>query len=373
MSAGQPDQLGALRAAQAACRLLSGDLIVQSRTSGNWLRLTGTLREIWEALEHPIELDRLVMNFASRYRGAPGVVEGGLLEGLDLLEQHGLLAAAPTPSAEARQRDRYLWLLKRALTNLLYPEHDLRMVFLQGKGQTLAHDDLARALRDIRIEQPEAFRAVVDGKLVGHEPKARSHTMIGLFRLTSLERCAEAVLADAVRGDFLEAGVGQGGAAIFMRALQEAHGAGERRTWLADSFQGVPAPDASDAPFGVDLSEARAPWLAFDVATVQEHFRRYDLLGPQVRFIPGWLADTLPTAETGPLALLRIDVDLFSSTTTALDVLYDRVAPGGCVIVDDYGGLAACRAAVDQFRARRGVAEPLQWADADGVFWRKPA
>ncbi len=311
--------------------------------------------------------------FAARYRGAPGVVESGLLEGLDVLEQHGLLSPAPSPSAEARQRDRYLWLIKRALTNLIYPEHDLRIAFLQAEGAGLEDAAQTRALRDIRIERPEAFRAVVDGKLTGREPKSRSHTMVGLFRLTGLERCAETVLADGVAGDFLEAGVGQGGAAIFMRALQEAHGVPARRTWLADSFQGPPPPAPSDAPYGLDLAEPKAPCVAFDQASVQEHFRRYDLLGPQVRFVGGWLADTLPGAETGPLALLRIDVDLFSATTTALEQLYERVSSGGVVIVDDYGAVASCREAVDGFRQRRGIAEPLHWTDAECVFWRKPA
>ena len=373
LSADPPAGLGALRAAQVASRLLSGDLILQSRTSGAWLRLTGTLREIWEALEYPVDLERLVAGFAARYRGAPGVVESGLLEGLDVLEQHGLLAPAPSPSAEARQRDRYLWLIKRALTNLIYPEHDLRIAFLEAEGAGLEEAARTRALRDIRIERPEAFRAVVDGKLTGREAKPRSHTVVGLFRLTGLERCAETALAAGVAGDFLEAGVGQGGAAIFLRALQEAHGVPARRTWLADSFQGPPPPAPSDAPYGLDLAEPKAPWLAFDQASVQEHFRRYDLLGPQVRFIGGWLADTLGAAETGPLALLRIDVDLFSSTTTVLEGLYDRVSPGGFVIVDDYGAVASCREAVDGFRQRRGITEPLHRTDAECVFWRKPA
>ena len=308
--------------------------------------------------------------FAGRYRGAPGVVEAGLLEGLDVLETHGLLAPAAAPGPEARQRDRYLWLLKRTLSGLLSLESDLRIDFLQGEGRGVEGAALARALHDIRIERPDEFRTLVAARLTGRGPQPRAATTIGLFRLTSLERCAEAVLEAGVAGDFLEAGVGAGGAAIFLRALQVAHGAAERRTWLADSFMGPPPPAASDAPYvGPDPVETPGP--AFDLATVQEHFRRYDLLDPQVRFIAGWWADTLPGAETGPLALVRIDVASFSAATTALDALYERVAPGGYLIVDDYGALAACRDAVDRFRERRAIAEPLRWADAACVFWRK--
>ena len=196
--------------------------------------------------------------------------------------------------------------------------------------------------------------------------------MIGLFRLANLERCAERVIAEGVPGDFLEAGVCKGGAAIFLRALQVAHGAAERRTWVVDSFEGVPPSDApTDAGYDIHLEESRLPWLACSESAVREHFQRYGLLDSNVRFLPGWLADTLPSAPTGPLAILRIDVDLYSSTADCLDLLYDRVSPGGFVIVDDYGYLPCCRDAVDDFRRRRGVEEPISWVDGSGVYWRK--
>ena len=53
-----------------------------------------------------------------------------------------------------------------------------------------------------------------------------------------------------------------------------------------------------------------------------------------------------------------------------LEALYDRVAPGGFVVVDGYGA-ADCQAAVDAFRAERGVAEPLERIDWSGAAWRK--
>jgi O-methyltransferase len=68
---------------------------------------------------------------------------------------------------------------------------------------------------------------------------------------------------------------------------------------------------------------------------------------------------------------LRIDADLYGSTTTVLTQLYDRVANGGYVVVDDYGALQACRVAVDDFRRARGVVDPIIEIDYTGVYWVK--
>jgi hypothetical protein len=55
------------------------------------------------------------------------------------------------------------------------------------------------------------------------------------------------------------------------------------------------------------------------------------------------------------LALLRLDGDLYKSTQDALTSLYDKVSPGGYVIVDDYNSWDGCRAAADEFRKQRGI------------------
>jgi hypothetical protein len=73
----------------------------------------------------------------------------------------------------------------------------------------------------------------------------------------------------------------------------------------------------------------------------------------------------------GPLALLRLDGDMYESTMDALRHLYDRVSKGGYVIVDDYHVVAGCREAVDDFRAVRGIEDAIQEIDGVGVFWQK--
>jgi O-methyltransferase len=106
---------------------------------------------------------------------------------------------------------------------------------------------------------------------------------------------------------------------------------------------------------------------------VRRYFARYGLLDDGVRFLPGWFRDTLPAAPVKRLATLRVDADMYESTTTALEALFDRVSIGGFVIVDDYGAVAGCRRAVDDFRSRHGVSDRLVQVDWTGVWWRKTA
>jgi O-methyltransferase len=101
------------------------------------------------------------------------------------------------------------------------------------------------------------------------------------------------------------------------------------------------------------------------------NFLRHGLLDYRVVFLAGWFRDTLPSAHIERLAVLRLDGDLYESTLVALESLDDRVAPGGFVIVDDYGAIATCRQAVHDFRAARGLTEPLRPIDWTATYWRR--
>ena len=71
------------------------------------------------------------------------------------------------------------------------------------------------------------------------------------------------------------------------------------------------------------------------------------------------------------LALLRLDGDMYSSTIQVLECLYEKLVPGGFVIVDDYGALEECAAAVDDYRRAHRIEDPIQAIDWSGSFWRK--
>lgn len=345
-------------------------LYLQSPETGEWLRLNPSASAIWERFDYPATPAQAAATLARRYEAPAAEIETAGTQLIARLEPHGLIAPAEPGNEE---RERYLRLLKRSLMNLLYPELELQLAFLRDQDQgDLAGAEMKRHLRDLGEREPEAFARLLALKRGGMALASCPHTMIGQFRLDNIERCAERVFADGIAGDFLEAGVCQGGATIFMRGLQVAHGEAHRRTWVVDSFQGVPpSDDEVDRRYGFHLEEAREPWLACSETRVRENFARYDLLDEQVEFVAGWIAESVPEAPIGPLALLRLDVDLYSSTQQCLDLLYDKVSPGGFVIVDDYGWLECCRDAVDDFRARRAIADPIQSIDASGIFWRK--
>lgn len=206
----------------------------------------------------------------------------------------------------------------------------------------------------------------------GRDWPSRAHSMIGVKRLENLRALTETALAEGVPGDLIETGVWRGGACILMRGLLAAHGVADRKVIVADSFEGLPPPDAERFPADAGDTHHAYRELAIPLEAVQAHFAAYGLLDSQVEFLKGWFSDTLPTLAGRRFALIRLDGDMYQSTIEALENLYDLLSPGGFVIIDDYGAIPACKTAVDQFRAERAIAEPMHEVDWTGVWWRKP-
>jgi Macrocin-O-methyltransferase (TylF) len=158
-------------------------------------------------------------------------------------------------------------------------------------AQDLYLDLMMRSLTDwLYDEFVEPVRAE------GLDWPARAHTMIGLKRLANVRICIESVLADSIPGDLIETGAWRGGTTIFMRAVLKVHGVTDRTVWVADSFAGLPPPDANRYPRDQGDRLHTFPQLAVPLDRVRDNFRRYGLLDEQVRFLEGWFRDTLPGA-----------------------------------------------------------------------------
>jgi len=215
---------------------------------------------------------------------------------------------------------------------------------------------------------------VFDSRLreLGRDWPAKAHSMIGNRRLANLRNVLEFVIAKEIPGDFIETGAWRGGACIMARAVFRAYGVTDRQVWVADSFCGLPAPNPK---FTADANDKHHTYaeLAVSLEEVKSNFAKYDLLDDQVVFLKGWFSETLPQASIKSVAVLRLDGVMYESTMDGLVHLYDKVRPGGFIIVDDFGAVAACRQAVLEFRADRKMEDPIYDIDGIGVFWQKSA
>ena len=118
-----------------------------------------------------------------------------------------------------------------------------------------------------------------------------------------------------MEGEILEFGVYQG-KSINIIAKQT-----ERKVHGFDSFRGLPE-QWGTAPKGTYDTEGKLPEVADNV---ELHVGLFD------ETLPDFVAN-----NPGPIALLHIDCDLYSSTSTVFTALRDKIVPGTKIIFDEY-------------------------------------
>ena len=271
--------------------------------------------------------------------------------------------------------DLYLDLLAATLTRSLFEDNDW-VVGVSSHWGTVppvlrAAGHISPLLDKLGVEVSVKRPFDPAKRNIGADWPARAETMVGLKRLANVRQCVESVLTDGVPGDLVETGVWRGGTSIFMRGILAAHGVTDRTVWLADSFEGLPAPDVAKFPADESLDFSENKYLAVGVEAVKRNFERYGLLDDQVEFIVGWFRDTLADAPIETIAVLRLDGDMYESTMEALEPLYPKLSVGGYCIVDDFGTIPACAAAIHDYRSRNGITDGIEDIDGRGAFWRK--
>jgi hypothetical protein len=244
------------------------------------------------------------------------------------------------------------------------------------KARSLYLDLMEKALIGVIDEDPpvstfgqDAYDPQVRGRGLDWPKSALS--MIGAARMQNFRRLIERALTMGVPGDIVETGVWRGGASILARAVLAAYDIKDRMVVLADSFEGLPPPDAERYPADEGSNFHEFAELAVSLETVRRNFERLGLLDDQVVFIKGWFKDTMPTFPDRPIAVLRLDGDMYESTMDPLTYLFDKVPPGGWIIVDDYEWVPACKAAVRDFLCQRRLQPDIMPIDGVGVFFQK--
>jgi len=276
----------------------------------------------------------------------------------------------------AELRSLYLDLVKRSLTGALAEDNDSILGGVRTAGSPSLKKRAAAAVGSLAQKAgfEIAYKKPYDHALreSGLDWPSRAESMIGLRRMTNIQECIEQIIADDVPGDLIETGVWRGGACIFMKANLRAWGDTTRKVWLADSFEGLPKPNAALYPADEGDRLHEQTGLAVGADRVRHNFERYGLLDDRVEFLVGWFKDTLPTAAVERLSLMRLDGDMYESTIQAIEPLYPKLSPGGFCIIDDFGSHASqAGQAVHDYRAKHGITDEIVRIDEFGAFWRK--
>ena len=160
-----------------------------------------------------------------------------------------------------------------------------------------------------------------------------------------------------VEGDVVECGVWRGGFSIFLSYIFQ-----DKNVWVCDSYEGFQPVEIAKHSYDRErhtnhvTHNAVGP-LAISLEEVQSHFKTYGLGDDErIKFLKGFVKDTLPTSGIEKIALLRIDVDAYSATLETLEELYDKVQPGGYIIFDD-SNLYETLDAIKAFFKQRNIAE----------------
>jgi len=174
----------------------------------------------------------------------------------------------------------------------------------------------------------------------------------------------------AIEGSIVECGVARGGCSALM-AMIAARYKKERGTWLFDSFEGVPEPTENDPEYG-GLAKGSCLGTYDEVDNLL--FSKFGLDRDSVFMVKGWFEDTLPKhkEKVGAISLLRVDADWYDSTKCCLQNLYGNVVPGGYIVIDDYGALAGCRNAVDEFLKEHDIKAELIQSNWTIHYFVKP-
>eukprot|EP00746_Dinoflagellata_sp_MGD_P009934 gnl/MRDRNA2_/MRDRNA2_120363_c0_seq1.p1 gnl/MRDRNA2_/MRDRNA2_120363_c0~~gnl/MRDRNA2_/MRDRNA2_120363_c0_seq1.p1 ORF type:complete len:431 (-),score=65.86 gnl/MRDRNA2_/MRDRNA2_120363_c0_seq1:22-1314(-) len=243
-----------------------------------------------------------------------------------------------------------------------------------GLFELVAHEqpdlDMKNKSHDMRIKAIHCRRALQFQLYAQH-----LKTMVGTARRKAAFAFLMHALERGVPGDFLEAGVAEGGVSIMCLLLMSCYraldGANPRLAWMADNWAGLPKKTAE-----ADKKDASLHQGQFHITFEQfsRHFsswiswwngyayaRRYiaEPVHPDhFRVLKGLFKDTLNGSaelQTRKLAFLRCDGDLYASVWDCLSSAYRLVSPGGWVYVDDYWAFKATREAVDDFFKQEGL------------------
>ncbi|VAW44891.1 SAM-dependent methyltransferase [hydrothermal vent metagenome] len=104
--------------------------------------------------------------------------------------------------------------------------------------------------------------------------------------------------------------------------------------YLFDSFEGLSEPNKYD-----QSKPGVHQWKKGDFDVPEELLRKNLSCFRNIHIKKGWIPERFNEVEDKKFRLVHIDVDLYQPTFDSLSFFYERMTPGGIIVMDDYGFL----------------------------------
>lgn len=267
------------------------------------------------------------------------------------------------------------------LNKILHPMGIQLVRTRPGSSDKKVPEMVARVLYDLTIEE-------LHDALVEHRFPDLPYTEGRKERLSALmgTTISEAMwILDSLHkslnlpGDVCEFGVAHGAtSALLANEIRTT----DKNLWLFDSFEGLPAPTEKDILIndieGLGSMEAYQGVYSYSQDWVLNKLKAIDFPRERTQVVPGFIEDVIKTAQLPEqVCFAYIDFDFYEPILVGLNYLADTLAPGGYVIVDDYGYFSAgAQQAVDEFAAAHTdtftLTLPPKWARHFAILQKKP-
>jgi O-methyltransferase len=250
----------------------------------------------------------------------------------------------------------------------LHPRFALRRLRARNDGET-------------QIDQePHAFPFDFDDADKELYRRVGPYTMTTPPRIYALVQAVEYVVARGIPGAIVECGVWRGGSMMAAALTLLRLGVTDRELYLYDTFAGMPPPSEADttrsgeraADLLAQEDENSHIWAIASLSDVRAAVLSVGYPEERIHFVEGLVEDMLPATAPEGIGLLRLDTDWYRSTKHELEQLYPRLAPGGVLIIDDYGHWEGARRAVDEYFAERHITLLLNRVDSTARIGVKP-
>ena len=185
-------------------------------------------------------------------------------------------------------------------------------------------------------------------------------TLASELNLWSIYQSLNHIKNENIEGDIVECGVYNGNTLAFIGEINDELKL-NKNIWGYDTFDGFVKNSFTDKDVDFKTGE-KVSYISTDIYyslndVKKNIFQNNNKNFEKYIFIEGDILKTLNNIENIPnkISFLRMDTDIYKTTKKQLEILYDKLVPGGVLHIDDYGICPGVKSAVDDYFSNQDI------------------